>query len=223
MDRARNNIFASFDNLRDDYRRLSRIDRLYQDLIGYLYNTPEWFAGFFLLRAHSAFLASCRLSLSGQVAESYVVQRSCIEAGLYGLYMSRNRAKAAIWLDRHQNEESRSRCREEFKTRKLLACLRAESSQLGARISELYEHTIDFGAHPNERALMTNLNLAEGEEIVQFELQYLKVDNDWFPLCLRTTAKVGVRVLEIFERIYRNRMALTGLADRLDELKRDLP
>ena len=69
---ARNNQFATFDNFKTAYGRLRDIDKFYRDFVDVLDNSQDWFAGFFLLRAHSASLAACRLATSGQVAECYM-------------------------------------------------------------------------------------------------------------------------------------------------------
>jgi len=47
----------------------------------------------FFVRAHSAFLAATRLATSGQVVETYMVARGCLENALYALFI-RSFAKA---------------------------------------------------------------------------------------------------------------------------------
>src|SRR5262245_51087760 len=71
IDNARLNSFASYANLRSEYAKLSEIDAIFRKLVESLLNTKDWFAAFFLLRAHSAFLAGTHLGMSGQTAETY--------------------------------------------------------------------------------------------------------------------------------------------------------
>ena len=168
---ARNNKFATFANLKSEYGRLRDIDKFYRDLVDVLDNSHDWFAGFFLLRAHSAFLAACRLATSGQVAECYMMLRGCLEAALYGLYLSRNPESQSIWLERHVDGGKRRRCRNTFAAARMLACLESESARVRETAGVLYERTIDYGAHPNERAILTNLKMDETEEHVKFDLE----------------------------------------------------
>jgi len=86
VEHARANAFATYANLRADYAKVTEIDRLFRRLNDNLLNTPDWFAAFFLLRAHSAFLTGSHLAMSGQTAETYAALRLCLENGLYGLY-----------------------------------------------------------------------------------------------------------------------------------------
>ena len=53
-------------------------------------NSSDFFPTLCLLRAHAAYFAAVRLSISGQVAEAYMVIRKCIENALYGFYLSKN-------------------------------------------------------------------------------------------------------------------------------------
>ena len=124
LDNTRLNSFATYANLRPDYAKLAEVDSVFRKLIANLINTKDWFAAFFLLRAHSALLAASHLAMSGQVAEAYASQRLCLENGLYGLYMSRNPASRETWLQRHDSDQAKQRVRSEFTLRNLLDTLR---------------------------------------------------------------------------------------------------
>jgi hypothetical protein len=63
IDMARLNAYATFDNLKDEYAKLSDIDAALRKLIDNLTNTKDWFAAFFLLRAHSALLSAVQLAM----------------------------------------------------------------------------------------------------------------------------------------------------------------
>ena len=78
FDTARGNQYATFANLHGEFQRLIAIDRAYRKLVDNLNHSKDWFAAFFVLRAHSNFLAGARLATSGQLSEAYAacVQRS---------------------------------------------------------------------------------------------------------------------------------------------------
>src|SRR5258705_2470220 len=124
IDNARLNSFATYANLRPEYGKVAEIDVLFRKLADYLLNTKDWFAAFFLLRAHSAFLAGAHLAMSGQAAETYASLRLCLENGLYGFYLSRNPGSRETWLRRHDSEQAKKTVRGEFTIRNLFDALR---------------------------------------------------------------------------------------------------
>lgn len=89
-----------------EYAKLAEIDGVFRKLIDNLLNTHDWFAAFFLLRAHSAFLAGSHLAMSGQAAEAYASLRLCLENGLYGLYLARNPGSRALHRLRRPSERA---------------------------------------------------------------------------------------------------------------------
>ena len=96
LDVARSNSYATFHNLRDEYRRLAEIDGAFRKAVDGLFNTKDWFAAFFLLRAHSSFLGGVRLSISGQVPEGYACLRLALENALYGFYLYKNPERGTL-------------------------------------------------------------------------------------------------------------------------------
>lgn len=219
MDIARNNSFATFANCPAQYKILTAIDGVYRHAIDNLINTPEWFAAFFLLKSHSAYLGAAAFSIAGQCAESYMVLRGCIEAALWGLYLSRHKDSRETWLQKHNDENSLKRVKAEFKIVNLFAELKMADSAMHKAAKTLYDRTIDYGAHPNEAALTSLLNKTEEGNTIKFNLSYLSGDTPAFRLALKTTAQVGVCSLLIFKNIYSERFAILGIDKTLDKLK----
>src|SRR5262245_46279549 len=138
IDNARLNSFATYANLRAEYGKVSEVDIVFRKLVEYLFNTKDWFAAFFLLRAHSAFLAGGHLAMSGLAAETYASLRLCLENGLYGLYLSRNPGSRETWLRRHESEQAKQRVKSEFTIRNLFDTLRSLDNQEAAVAHQLY-------------------------------------------------------------------------------------
>ena len=222
IDNTRRNSFATYANHRTGYVALNEIDSLIRKVIESLYNTKDWFAAFFLFRAHSGFLASSHLAMSGQVAEAYAALRLSLENGLYGHYLAKNPASQETWLRRHDSQEAKRRVRDEFKIRTLLDTLSTSNKNEATAAELLYEFCIDYGGHPNERALTQNLKTEPKKDTIKLEVVYLSADPDVVRLCLKAVAKVGVSVLGIFRLVFKERFDLTGLTDRLDRVKRQL-
>ena len=112
LDAARSNEYATFANLKNEAQLLISIDTLFREVIDALNHSKEWFAGFFVFRAHSNYLASCRMCWSGQSPECYALLRSCLENALYGVYLAKNPASQGTWLRRHDSDDHKKAVRD---------------------------------------------------------------------------------------------------------------
>lgn len=222
FDVARANQYATFANLKVEFGKLVAIDMAFRKLIDNLSHSKDWFAAFFVLRAHSNFLAAARLATSAQIPETFAALRSCLENGLYGHYIAKNPAARERWLRRHDDEEHKKAMRSEFQLTKLLQILSSVDADEGKAADTLYERTIDYGAHPNERALMQTLQMNKGDDKIEFKVVYLGEDNIQLRHVLRTSAQVGVCVLGMCRLIYKERFDLIGLTDDLKALRQGL-
>jgi hypothetical protein len=93
---------------------LKYINRFYETIIENLINPPELGPSFFLPRSHASHLGAVRLVLSGQLPESYMLLRGCLENALYGFYISGRPGIFEIWLRRHDDEQSKDRVKNQF-------------------------------------------------------------------------------------------------------------
>lgn len=222
FDAARGNEFATFVNFQGEINRLIDIDTSYRKAIDGLNHSKDWFAGFFILRAHSNFLAACRMSWSGQIPECYALLRSCLENALYGIYLYNNPHSQETWLRRHDSEGHKIKVRNEFKIRKMLDLAKSIDLKEGEVAEALYERTIDYGAHPNERALMQSLQMTEDAENIEFKAVYLEGDSSQLRLALKTTAQVGICAISLFRPIYKQRFDILGITDAMVHIKQGI-
>jgi hypothetical protein len=195
---AHRNTFATFANLPDQYKQLKDIHDIYKLAIDNSHKTHDWFANFFILKAHSAYLGGVRLAISGQCAETYMVLRGCLESAIYGLYLSRNKGSQAVWLNRHENEESLKQVKNEFKMVNLFKYLESVDPGIHAKTKIFYDRTIDYGAHPNERAITSLLRKTEKEDNIRFDLDYLTGNTPALHLAMKTTAHEGKKGTVLF-------------------------
>lgn len=222
FDTARGNEFATFANIKGEIQRLIDIDALYRKVINGLNHSKDWFAGFFVLRAHSNYLAACRMCWSGQIPECYALLRSCLENALYGIYLTNNPNSRETWLRRHDSYKHKKKVRNEFKIRTMLDLAKKIDKKEGEVAEILYERTIDYGAHPNERALIQTLQINEKDKDVEFKGVYLEGDSDQLRLVLKTTAQVGVCTISLFRPLYKERFDILGVTDDIDDIKKEL-
>jgi hypothetical protein len=220
IEMAQHNTFATFANFPHQYKILNNIHDVYISVIDNLPKSQDFFAYFFILKAHSAYLGGVRFAISGQCAEAYMVLRGCLESAIYGLYLSRNKGSQEVWLNRHENEESLKRVKNEFKMFNLFNELESVDPAIHKTTRLLYERTIDYGAHPNELALTSLLRKTEEEDKIKFDLDYLTDNTPAFQLVMETTAQVGLCALYIFKNIYKERFDILGISEKLDRFRR---
>ncbi|NYH21720.1 hypothetical protein [Paraburkholderia bryophila] len=223
FDRARGNQFATFANEPGIFARYSDIDegfRLVQENV--LHRSAHWFSGFFILRSHSAFLGACQLVSGGQVVEAYALNRVVIEQALYGIFLAQRPELREVWLNRHDSRAAKAAVRTQFRISAMLDVLR-NLDQTEADVAEqLYERTIDHGAHPNERALMQGMAHVEDGGDLHFEMSYLFPEGAVLDACRKTTAQCGVCALAMYRPLFRERYDILDITGLLDHLKRDL-
>ena len=222
IENAWHNTFATFHNLKSWYVLLRDTHLVFDSIAHNLDRTPDWFASFFLFRSHSAFLASVRLALSGQIPEAYMVLRGCLENAFYGLYLTRTPTSRETWLRRHDNEKCKRTVRREFKVQNLLNLLKSEDVKLHYVASGLYDRTIDLGGHPNEKAFFSVMKQKKDDSELTFDSGYLIANEPALHLALKSCAQIGICALSIFQRIYPERFDILGLSDQLNLLKKGL-
>jgi hypothetical protein len=222
LNAAEGNVRRSTDAFPEYRARLERIHDAYGILVDGLYNTRESLIVMFVLRAHSAFLGSCRLALASQTVESYVTNRACLEAAIYGVYLHRHPDKIPIWRDRHNDAASLQACRDTFQIGPMIKFLTESDRRVGERIAKIYGWAIDLGAHPNERALLSTTRTSEVDGMVDLRMHYLIAEYPIIEAALKTTARAGLCALDVFRNVFPKRFELIGLDDRMRALRQGL-
>ncbi len=228
MDDAANNVRATWANVPGLMEPLRQIDEAYWHVMDNMTNPDPHFPSYFIPVAHSAFLGAVRLAASGQLSEAYKVMRGCIEASVYAFHFARDCNAAELWAKREDSPQDGKNARNAMKWGTVTGTLESEDPALGKIVGRLYGQTLAHGAHPNVDAMVSATTDTEDEEKVTHSHHYFvlpgrgEMAKTAFALSLRTTARVGVCSLCLFERVYRTRFALLGTSDVLDRLKRSL-
>lgn len=178
-------------------------DNCYNEIVKSLKDTKHLIPALLCLRAHSAYLSACNLALSGQGPEAFVMCRSCLEYSLYAFYIHDDTDRDALWLNRHDSEELLKRHRKEFTAGNALKLLEKEDYVLAGSAQVFYDRCIDFGGHPNPRAVTSTAVMEESSDSHSFKILYLATpEMDIFRLALQTTAQVGYLSISILRRIW---------------------
>ena len=195
------------------------IDTLFHQAAENLRNPPDFLGAMLLLRSHSAYRAATRLAMSGEAPETFPLLRTCLEYALYAVHINRNPGHGEVWLRRHDDEAARTRAKRAFRHVAVMETLERVDATLAGQIKSLYERSIDFGAHPNERAMTGSMTTEEVSDGRVFSAVYLHGDRLVLAHLLKTTAQVGVGALLMLSIVFRDRFALLAIDIRLEALK----
>ena len=167
----------------------------------------------FLARAYGCYLAAVRISSSGQFAEAFVMFRACIENALYGYYIKENPELGNIWAERHQSKEAGKLMRKKFNLGKIVGFLVTREPKVGTYIKDMYEKSIDFGAHPNVFSIGCNLEYVEDEQ--KTVIKIFNTDAFFLGRCLLANARFGLGCLLVFNLIYPKELRSRGVPEEL--------
>lgn len=216
------NILATFVGKPERFRVLLRIDESFMRIGENLVNPPDILAAVLLLRSHSAYRGACRLAMSGQAPDTYPLLRSCLEYALYALHINTLPHLGEVWLHRHDDSDALKLVRRNFTNVGVLETLRRRDGALCDIVENLYERTVDFGGHPNERAITGSMTIQEEKGRTELAQIYLHSDSLALEHVLKTTAQIGLGSICILQHIFRERFDILGLRDVIDQLRSEL-
>ncbi len=219
LDVAINNIAATITRNATEYPLLPEVDNCYKLMVDALINPPGFLEGFFLMRSHAAFRAGCMLAMGGHNPETFPLLRSCLENALYALHIHKNDGLDELWLSRHDNDSTEKKVREEFHHGNVIKTLKSVDNENHKVAVALYQRTIDFGAHPNERAMSASMGVKKDGGKSYYMQDYLSGGTMNHRHSLKSCAQVGLCALFVFGGIYRERFAILGITERLKSLK----
>ena len=204
-------------------RHAQRIDAVFQEAIDLMSGpNADFVEALMLVNACCAFRTAVQLAMETKSSETFPVIRTCLEYSMLAVHMHRNPQLVETWLRRGESLEHRKAVRRHFQTSAMLDTLTMSHNAIGERVSNLYELSIDFGAHPNEQALFGRLSidhLPNGD--VRFQTMMLG-NVATVPAILKSALQAGVTALECFWLIYRERFDLMHTTDPIEALKQGL-
>jgi hypothetical protein len=216
---VRKQQFATFANFPWAYNILREIDDCFDVAARNLNQPKAVLPAFFLVRSHSAYRAACATATAGQLPESSVLLRSSLEYAGYALHIFRHPALEETWLRRHDDAASLSAVRNAFSATSIEKTIMETEAKLGKIYKELYQRTIDFGGHPNERGVSSNMLLEESGNEKQLLKIYLHANALNIMNSFAEVARIGFCCLHIFQHIFKERFSLLDLKNRLFALR----
>ncbi|CAG9168170.1 hypothetical protein [Cupriavidus pinatubonensis] len=182
------------------------------------------------MQTHLLFKAAMRVAISGHYAAMFPIARSCLEAACYAYRMIQDESLCDIWANRHLGETELATCRKKFGNAVKDAAKDVEkrAPTVGGWIEDLYQGSIDFGAHPNRHSVFRSVSIDESGDYVSINLAAVyeadsfmvkwamlaAVETGLGALCVVTLALRGAEDKDIWE-------AIQTLNDSKNELAAD--
>ncbi len=220
LETSHRNVIVAFLKLRPKYDSLAALDRLFCDVTENLSQNPEFLSGFLLFRSHSAFRGASLACLSGTLAECYMLLRGSLESALYGLYVAGDTSRQEIWAQRHEDAASFHRMRGEFTISTVMNHLDSVDSATRGIAKQLYDRTIDFGGHPNQRAVSTQMKIKTSASRLEFAHEYFVCGDVAHEYAMKSAAQVGICCLDMFYHVFRDIYRKVGVDKRLDDIRK---
>lgn len=211
------NCWASFVNLPNEFAWLKEVDKCFA-LVESVPKDSPLLEAFLFTRSQAAFRSAASLAMAGLAAESFCLNRSCIESALYGLHIHEKPRAAEIWLTRHKSKSTESKCRDEFSYGRVMHTLAQKLPQLTNIGRELYQRAVDFGAHPNERAISSALTMRKEPEVIEFTLEYMTGNERTLKHAIKTSAQAGTFALLVNGEIFKSHYQAVHVHEHLQHL-----
>lgn len=215
------NTLATFANKNIVCRRLEEVDVLFsavQDGLKLL-RMSQLVPSLLLMRSIGAYRSTVALAMA-HPTDAFAVMRSCLESAGYGVFIARDEKLAEMWLRRDEDKKTKQAVRDRFTQGAVREAVAKHEPQLGEVYKALYERAIDFGAHPNEKAVLTNLRPDSIRAAEKIDYKLLGGDGPLLDGVLRSTVQTGICVLRLFHYVFPERYDETNMVARVAEVSR---
>jgi hypothetical protein len=192
--------------------RLSAVDSIFQETHQTLKPThwSQIVPALLMMRSMSAFRSAVMVGSSLPV-DSYPLQRSCLESAGYANLIATEHDLSRLWLCR---DDDPAEFKRRFTNRAVRDSIAAVDAPLAAIYQELYERSIEFGAHPNEKGVLSGvLKESIGTGTLQFYM--LAGDGPALQHALRMITQSGICVLRVLNLIFAKQFEEHDFANKI--------
>ena len=145
-----------------------------------------------------------------------------LEQAGYAILIRQKPILQEVFLTREESKENRAKVRKEFNRQRIDAALTSWNERIRKSWCDLYEMTIDFGAHPSELSITSGMRLRRDEDTYQIQYVYMQGDGYALDFGLVSLQLVAECVLRIFQEIFPMEFGSSGVSSKLVELQKDL-
>jgi hypothetical protein len=216
------NQYATFHQKKQAVSRLVAIDELFVRASKNWLNPPNAVEAMLFLRCHAAFRAAASEAMAGQAVECYRQCRGMLENAAYAVHIRSDASLATVWLNRHQDEAGLKASKKAFQHVAVTASVAAANQHAGQRFEELYQRTIDWGGHPNERSVTGNMKMIKEPDRRVMLAVMLHSDGVELDAALKTVAQCGMVSLELLQVLYNAKFEILGINAAMLDLREGL-
>jgi hypothetical protein len=209
------------------YQIIQRIDHCFVTAGKHLSYLIPVLVGPLFLRSQYAYKTAAGMTLAGQVAESFVMTRSCLEYAGYALAIfAEQRLEGAptreeVFVNRNLDDESQKAQKAEFRVSRIRANILNYDQKLAANFKLFYDRSIEYGGHPNPYGVLTAMKMeTKDNQLTSITTLALTDDPTITMFAMQNVAQVGLTSLCIFQIMCEAKFELLGIRAEMDALKR---
>jgi hypothetical protein len=222
-----NNQSANRARFPDQYQIIQRIDDCFVRAGKHLSYQKPLLVGPLFLRSQYAYKTAAGMTLAGQVAESFVMMRSCLEYAGYAIAifadprLDGTPSREDVFINRNVDDTSLKVQKAEFQVGKIRGMIATFDEKLAANFKLLYDRSIDYGGHPNPYGLLTGINMeTKDEQLTSITTLALTSDPLITTFAMKSAAQAGLTSLWIFQHMFKAKFELLGIRIEMDALRR---
>lgn len=136
---------------------INEMDRIFhQEIFAHDYNANA--ATMFLaMNSYMMLSSAIHQALSGHAVAVFPVARTALESACYAYLTSSDEKMSNIWFSRDKSKTATDNCRKAFTIGATVAKLRNVSPEMADFVKDLYDSSIEYGAHPNIKSVFQHL------------------------------------------------------------------
>ena len=165
---------ATSENIDDHYKQppdlmslVVEMDEIFQNEIFAHEFEVSTFAGFLAMNSYTILLSAVRQGLSGHTVTIFPLVRTALESACYAYLIAQDKELEGIWLNRNKSNTALEKCRKNLTVQRAKTRLMSLSPEMANYVKELYDQSIDHGAHPNRKSVFKHLS-NDGEVMDKF-------------------------------------------------------
>jgi hypothetical protein len=190
------------------YHVIQRIDHCFVTAGSHLSYLKPVLVGPLFLRSQYAFKTAAGMTLAGQVGESFVMTRSCLEYAGYALAIFAQQpldgapTREEVFINRNVDEESLKAQKTEFQVGRIRPIIASYNQTLADQFKLLYDRSIEYGGHPNPYGVLTAMKMeTEEEELTSITTLALTDDPMITAFAMKSVAQAGLTSLYLFSNL----------------------
>lgn len=218
FDAVRSNQRANRVAYPQSYAIIERIDDYFARAGSNLVNPTPMMTGALFLRCHYAFKTAAGMAFAGQAAEVFSVLRSVLEYAGYCLVIWETPTLEGVFVLRHAGDLEMREQKKAFQGKGVTEAIARQDANLANCYSDMYQRTIDFGAHPNPHATFSTMSMEQSGGQTTTNVLALTSEPRIIAHALKSTAQIGLTALHVLECVFRPKFELLGIRRDMDAL-----